>query len=246
MSICVKNLFRGSLSSGRGSAGGSDRCGPLASLIALAMASALLSGCGGSDREEKPEGAAAGAKNGAAASADADADTDTDADADADPDSSDDLDDAMAHKLTEKEVQNYMGAFKALKELGALTDEQLGDDPSELRQLATAFSLPGKWNSTLKKYGFDTESYTEVQIAVVSALGALASEEMKAQLEKDREEQEKQMEQMKKVLSPEDFAEMEKGMKEARQGMLSMYEAVPKENIDLARKYRAQLEAVLK
>ncbi len=232
MSARSNHLLPGSPSSVHGSVITCRRGTLGAWLVALAFVSALLSGCSGSNREEEPE--------------DADAEARTGTDSDSDDTGTDGLDDAMTRKLTDQEVRNYMGAIKALKELGALTDQQMGDNPSELQKFATAFSLPGKWESTLKKHGFDSESYAEVQMAVIGALGALMSEDVKAQIEKEREQQEKQMEELKKVMSPEDFAAMEKGMKEAQKGMLSLYEGVPKENIALARKYREQLEAVFK
>jgi len=148
--------------------------------------------------------------------------------------------------LADSEMGPYLKTLEQLVELGL--DAQPDVAAQGMRGATGSAALVGytaRMQSALASQNFTLESFSEVHWSAMMAYGALELEKHGVEMEQARAEQQAQLEAMRAQMSPEQFAMIEQTMA-GGMAMMNPFGEVPPENLALIRKYRSQLDAILK
>jgi len=157
------------------------------------------------------------------------------------PDSSD-----PAAELEEEDVENFIGAMTELRKLGADLEGRLGENPSDARQFMTALGARNEWLEVIDDHGLDRETFAKVQASIVKAFVALESAGPAGDIQELLERNKTQLEAIKAKLPPEALEQMEAGSRAAAAQFEALMADIPEANLELVRKYRDKLQAVLR
>lgn len=136
---------------------------------------------------------------------------------------------AEVRELSEREMKNMLSA---MKEFEAMEDEIDTDTPN----MFDAISANDEAMGVLRRNDFSAESFQSTVYNVVLAMGALAMEAEKAQLDQAVA----QLEAMKDQIPEAQYQYMQ----EQVLGTIRLFERAPESNVRLVEKYQDELESM--
>jgi hypothetical protein len=143
-------------------------------------------------------------------------------------------------ELTDKDMTGFIQSVTELKKLGLET--RVSPGATDAQNLAHGLATNREALAVLTRNGFTLERFEQVTASIAYAFGALETKGKEAEIDKARAEQEKALAQMKDKLTPEQYAMMRTQM-QASSGVLDQLKDQPPKNLELAAKYRQQIEA---
>ena len=140
------------------------------------------------------------------------------------------LETVEGRELSEREMTSLIAA---MKEIEAMEDESINtDSPNMFSAIAANDAARG----AIEKQGFTPESFESVVNNLVLAMGALAMEGQKAEIEQAMA----QLEAMKGQLPEAQYQMLEKQV----MGTVKLFQRAPESNVRLVEKYQSELEAI--
>ena len=145
-------------------------------------------------------------------------------------------------KVNEDELTRYLATLGELRSLGMTTKTKLGDDPSRLQAMFVGMDATAQFSETLRKHGFDHDSFMSVHHSLTRAYAAVLIDDRKQEIDESKVKQAAALEAMKGKMPPEQIEAMKQQMGQAN-ATLESYQDVPPENKALVERNRQRLES---
>ena len=138
-------------------------------------------------------------------------------------------------ELSDADFRGYLKVIDGLKALDLSGVMASGDDQMAMLQ---GLAASDKFQSLLARSGFSVDEFGPKAYSIAMAMGGAEMQDQNPQLAEARQ----QLEQMRGQMSAAQFKMLQEQMQMAM-GMVEQMQDQPPQNLELAQRYRAQLEA---
>lgn len=141
--------------------------------------------------------------------------------------------------LTERDMERFLTVMRELKRLGVGYDADASDPGSAIAGMASAWAANREAMAILQANDLDVVRLQQLTYTIAMAMAASEMEGNAAKMQ----ESAAQIEAMKGQLPPEMYEQMKQGQ-EAAEAMTRVLLEQPPGNVELVRRYRAELDAL--
>jgi hypothetical protein len=142
--------------------------------------------------------------------------------------------------LTERDVERFIVVMKEFDKLGVEYDARVGDNTdASIRNMGTAWSANREAMAILNRNDFDLGRFQRVTYSIMMAAAAAEMQGNESQMNAATA----QLEAMKGKVAPEVYEQMKRAQEQSMQMTQSMMNQ-PAGNVELVRRYRAEIEAL--